>query len=348
MIWLVFGMSYAFIEKGLLGDLTYYPSTGNPYDFGITTILFLVVVSISGVIVGHFEITFLSKQFAEQSIVKKILYKSLIYLSIILSFLLISTSVSNYFGLGEEATWSAVGQNILIFIQSFAFLSVVLYIALIIAVSLFLSEVSENLGIQVLHNFLVGKYHQPIQEERIFMFVDMKSSTTIAEKLGHVKYFEMLKAYYANFSESIISHSGEIYQYVGDEIIVTWPLGSGKENNRCLDCFYSMQDSLLQNAEYYQSEYGLVPSFKAGLHEGKVTTGEIGEIKKDIIFTGDVLNTTARIQGLCNQYEVNLLLSGNLKVHLVETNQYQFRALGENELRGRATIVELYTVDRSL
>jgi adenylate cyclase len=345
-IWLLFGLSYTLLEKGLLGDLDYYPSTGNPYDFGGSTLLFLLLLAVFGLIIGHFEITYLSKLFGKQSVSKKILYKSLIYLSIIIFFLILSTILSNSYGLGANASFEAIWQNFWTFITSFAFLSVVLFIALIITVSLFFSEVSENIGIQVLHNFFVGKYHQPIQEDRIFMFVDMKSSTTIAEQLGHVKYFQMLKEYYADFSESIISYSGEIYQYVGDEIIITWPLGSGLANNNSINCFFSMQDAITNKSDKYQSKYGLVPTFKAGLHEGKVTTGEIGEIKKDIIFTGDVLNTTARIQGLCNDYQVNILLSDNLKAHLVETAAYELLPLGQSELRGRAEHVELYTVNR--
>ena len=86
------------------------------------------------------------------------------------------------------------------------------------------------------------------------------------------------------------------------------------------------------------------PSFKAGFHIGKVTTGEIGIIKKNIIFTGDVLNTTARIQGLCNAYNVDILISGQLMKRLKLDSQFQLKALGENELRGRDEKIELFSI----
>ena len=73
------------------------------------------------------------------------------------------------------------------------------------------------------------------------MFLDMKSSTTIAESLGHVKYFEMLKEYYSDLSDPIIKYSGEIYQYVGDEIVVSWKLKNGLQNNNCIQCFFAMK-----------------------------------------------------------------------------------------------------------
>ena len=63
----------------------------------------------------------------------------------------------------------------------------------IINVTLFVSEVSDNLGQGILLNFLIGRYHRPREEERIFMFLDLRSSTTIAEKLGEEKYFNFIR-----------------------------------------------------------------------------------------------------------------------------------------------------------
>ncbi|WP_089888641.1 adenylate/guanylate cyclase domain-containing protein [Kriegella aquimaris] len=176
------------------------------------------------------------------------------------------------------------------------------------------------------------------------MFLDMKSSTTIAENLGHVKYFEMLKDYYADFSNSIIDYEGIIYQYVEDEIIVSWKLINGIENYNCFKCFFALKQALLNQTEKYSSRYGIVPVFKAGFHTGKVTTGEIGVIKKDIIFTGDVHNTTARIQGLCNTYNVDVLISGQLICKMTSGADIQIKSLGKNELRGKKEMIELFTI----
>jgi len=216
--------------------------------------------------------------------------------------------------------------------------------AAIIVVSQFYAEVSESVGQGVLNNFFIGKYHTPTEEERIYMFLDMKSSTTIAEKLGHVKYFGMLREYYADLSEPIVRYSGEIYQYVGDEVVVTWKLKNGLRDNNCIECFYAMKQSLISNVAKYSEAFGVVPSFKAGFHSGAVTTGEIGVIKRDIIFTGDVLNTTARIQSLCNTYDVDILISGELIKKLSLPARYQIKSLGDNELKGRNEKIELLTL----
>jgi len=345
MLWLIFGLCYMLIEKGLLGDLDYYPSTGNPYEFGGGNILVsLIFIAISGLIVGSFEILYLNKFFDKKNFGKKILYKSMIYVAILMTFLLILTVISNSIELQTGVLDKLVWMNLWNFLVSFAFLSVVIYFTVLIGVSLFFSEVSENLGLLVLHNFFIGKYHKPIEEERIFMFLDMKSSTTIAEKLGHVKYFEMLKEYYADFTEPIIQHAGEIYQYVGDEIIVSWRLKGGLHNNNCLKCFFAMKESIQNQSIKYNSTFGISPTFKAGYHLGTVTTGEIGVLKKEIIFTGDVLNTAARIQGLCNTYNVDILISDQLRNKLMSDAEIQTQTLGSTELRGRKENVELFTV----
>jgi adenylate cyclase len=230
------------------------------------------------------------------------------------------------------------------FFSNFAFWSVEVYIAAVIGVSLFYTEVSENLGQGVLNNFLTGKYHNPIEEERIFMFLDMKSSTTIAESLGHAKYFEMLKEYFSDLTNPIIRYSGEIYQYVGDEIVVSWKLKNGVQNNNCIQCFFAMRTAIKNQMTKYNDKFGLLPEFKAGFHLGKVITGEIGVSKKEIIFTGDVLNTSARIQGLCNDYKVDILISAPLMEKIDLHAQFQVKSLGENELRGRGEKIALFTV----
>jgi len=193
-------------------------------------------------------------------------------------------------------------------------------------------------------NFFTGKYHKPIEEKRIFLFSDMKSSTTIAEQLGHIKYFELLKEYYSDFSDAIIRHSGEVYQYIGDEIVISWKHEEGVKNNNCINCFFAMREDLQKRSEGYASTFGVVPAFKAGLHLGKVTTGEIGALKKEIIFTGDVLNTTARIQGLCNQYDVDILVSQDLIKELQLEKEFQIESLGTVELKGKEENLELFTV----
>jgi len=342
-LWVIFSTVYLLLERGLLGNSTYYPSTGNSYNFHRNIFAIPVSALITGLFIGTLEIRYFGRWFIHKSFSKKLLLKSIIYLVVILLFLiltLIATTDNFLTAIFRKEFWL----NVWAFFTTYSLFSVVVYIAVIVIVIQFYSEVSESIGLAVLNNFFTGKYHKPVVEERIYMFLDMKSSTSIAEHLGHVKYFEMLKKYYADISDPIIEYSGEIYQYVGDEIVVSWKLRNGLHNNNCLQCFFAMKAALKEQEEKYNEEFGLLPEFKAGFHFGKVTTGEIGVIKKEIIFTGDVLNTTARIQGLCNIHKVDILLSGDLVRRLDVNAQFHLKTLGESELRGRGEKIELFTI----
>ncbi|MFK7971440.1 MAG: adenylate/guanylate cyclase domain-containing protein [Bacteroidia bacterium] len=206
--------------------------------------------------------------------------------------------------------------------------------------------VNDKYGPGVFKAFLLGKYFHPKREERIFMFLDLRGSTTIAEQLGERRYFNFLKDVFRDSTPEILKSKGEIYQYVGDEIVISWKKDAGTLNANCLQCFFDTQQRLLDNASYYRENYdGIVPEFKAGLHFGFVMVGEIGIVKRDIAYSGDVLNTGARIQSKCNELGVNILISKNLLVALgALPNPFKPREIGEIDLRGKQHSVTLYTV----
>ncbi|WP_195760073.1 adenylate/guanylate cyclase domain-containing protein [Flavobacterium sp. LC2016-23] len=297
-----------------------------------------------GTIIGILEILYINKWFSHNCFSKKILYKSSIYLVIILSLLFIiflTTNNEMLAAISNKVFWRGMWS----FFTDYSFLGILTYLASVILITQFYTEVSESMGTSMLSNFFLGKYYKPVEEERIFMFLDMKSSTQIAEKLGHVIYFEMLQEYFSDLSDPVIDYSGEIYQYAGDEMIISWKLEKGLKNNTCIRCFFAMRESLRDKSSVYKEKYGLVPEFKAGLHCGKVTTGEIGVLKKEIIFTGDVLNTTARIEGLCNNYGVAILVSDSLTKKLDLAPYYKVESVGKNTLRGKDGQFELFTLN---
>lgn len=206
-------------------------------------------------------------------------------------------------------------------------------------------HVNDKYGPGVLGKLLTGRYHNPLEEERVFLFADINHSTAIAERLGHIRFFNLLNDFFRDITNSIIDTGGEIYQYVGDEIVISWPIKRGVHNANCIRCFYFMQEAIQKKAPKYMEKYGEVPYFKAGLHAGLVTSGEIGVIKKDIVYSGDVLNTTSRIINLCHQYETRILLSKYLldKLNLPPHDLAPER-MGIFELKGKRQKVEIYTL----
>ena len=90
--------------------------------------------------------------------------------------------------------------------------------------------------------------------------------------------------------------------------------------------------------------YGLIPEFKAGMHSGSVTVGEIGIVKRDIIYTGDVLNTTSRIQEACNLHRAELLVSDEIIAALNNLEYYQIEEIGEIQLKGKSNKIKIAAV----
>lgn len=199
-------------------------------------------------------------------------------------------------------------------------------------------------GQQVLQRYFSGKYHIPKEEERIFMFIDLKGSTTIAEQIGHKKFFTLINDILYDISDAIIESDGEIYKYVGDEIIISWSLKKGLKNNNCINLYFEIEHQIEANRSNYLSNYGLVPHFKAGVHVGKVVVGELGDFKSEIAYMGDAVNTTARIQSECNAHSAKLLISKELLNLLYSQRSFQFEELDKLRLKGKLTDTVLVKV----
>ncbi len=214
----------------------------------------------------------------------------------------------------------------------------------IVLATLVVLMINDKYGPGVFPDYLRGKYFHPKREERIFMFADIKNATGIAEILGEQKYFNFLKDFFKDITPAIVQSRGEIYQYVGDEIVVSWKMNKGLKNNRALLCFFEMRSLIQGKKELYLEKYGEIPEFKVGLHYGQVMVGELGQVKREIAFSGDVLNTTSRIQAKCNDLGVDILASvafGNILGEL--PNGLHQHPLGSQILKGKAEELELVT-----
>ena len=203
--------------------------------------------------------------------------------------------------------------------------------------------VSDHFGPELFRAFVLGRYRTPQVEERAFMFLDLVGSTTIAEKLGHVRYFELLQTLFGDVTEPLIDHGGRVYQYVGDEVVVTWRGDAAFRNDACVACFFAIEQLLDRRAPLYERECGVRPRFRAGVHSGRVTTGEVGRLRTDIVHSGDVLNTAARIQGRAKEADASILISSAVWSRL-NTSRWRSESLGEIALKGRTQRVEVHRV----
>jgi len=208
----------------------------------------------------------------------------------------------------------------------------------------FLKIANEKFGKGVFIKMLLGTYRKPQEEKRIFMFLDLKDSTSIAETLGHYRYSEFIQDCFLDLNRVIEKNDAEVYQYVGDEAVLTWPYNKGVYKCKCVDLFFSFQEQLQKRENYYHNKYSHIPKFKAGLHGGKLMIAEVGTVKKELAFHGDVINTTARIQGECNTYNASLLISESLLNDLLLKTSYESMPLGNIKLKGKLDRINIFSI----
>ena len=200
-------------------------------------------------------------------------------------------------------------------------------------------------GGRVLTNLILGRYHKPLSEERVFMFLDVAGSTALAERLGGIGAHSLISRFFFDVAQETARHGGETHEYIGDAVVVTWPLERAVHDARCLRCWFAIRDRMQRKAADYEKAFGWTPAFRAGLHGGPIVAGECGDEKREIVYFGDTINTAARIQEACKEFARPLLVSGELMAAMALPQGYAATSLGPVRLRGREKAVELFAVE---
>lgn len=209
----------------------------------------------------------------------------------------------------------------------------------------FSSTISNLLGQKVFLRLLAGTYRKPIQEERFVMFLDMVGSTTIAESLGDSAFLSLLNDFFNDITEPVLQTGAEIYKYVGDEAILTWTKSKGLKNEGVLNLCDLLKEQLEERTAHYMKTYGMVPRFRAGLHFGQVIIGEMGNLKREIALLGDTMNTAARIQGACGEYQKDFLVSETV-IKQLDSGRHKdsWHSLGDIPLKGKNQRLAVYVL----
>jgi len=189
-----------------------------------------------------------------------------------------------------------------------------------------------------------GRYHRPHLEDRFFLFIDVRGSTTLAERIGAVAVHRFLATVFRLASDPIDDYGGEIYQYVGDEMVVTWASAEGGREARPIACFFAIAGALEGARPEFEREFGVAPQVRAALHAGVVISGEIGESKREIVFHGDVMNTAARLEQVTRELGRPFLVSADALTRVTGSERYAREPLGPQVLRGREAPIEVYAL----
>ena len=315
---------------------TDFPQEFIPLIIRVTIVGQLIMMS-----VVIFEIL-LKDRFTQKRFFYLVLVRSMSYTFIITLWLVTINGI--WYTINEENVIN-FHERIIKYIIDDMYLINISFIFTFAILSLALTEINSLHRKGELLNFILGKYHTPREIDRIFCFIDLKDSTTIAENLGHLRFAMFLKDYYSDITEAIRKTNAQIYQYVGDEIVLSWSYKNGLMNNNLINCFFQMEEIIDSMKDKYKDKYGVYPRFKAGIHGGKVIVTWVGEIKKEIVYIGDVLNTAARIQEDCKRLAKDFLISEDLLNKIQNLGDVKASFVEETILRGKKRQINLYSLE---
>ncbi len=223
--------------------------------------------------------------------------------------------------------------------------SAVIYSVVFLVLANLVLGIANIIGPRAFRNFITGRYHSPIEENRFVLFVDIAGSTGLAEQLGGVGIHRFLDRTFRLLTVAVVDYRGEVLGYVGDEVIVTWQERSGAVDYRPLRCFMAMRDELARASNQMQREFGAAPRIRGSLHFGPVIIGEIGDVKRAIVFNGDVMNTAARLEELSRNVEGGFLASRAAIDRFGSAPPYAVRDLGRLPIRGRVDGIDVVGID---
>jgi adenylate cyclase len=209
-----------------------------------------------------------------------------------------------------------------------------------------LTSIAQLIGPGVLGSLLTGRYYHPREEQRIILFLDLIGSTGIAERMGNVRFHALLSETFTRLSRVVTDFGGEVYRYVGDALIATWPLSTPQENARPIRCLFACQDALDAAGSDLLRRHGQVSGFRASMHSGPLVVGEIGGFKREIALLGDAMNTAARLEQACRTTGHALLASKPLLDRTLLPTGIVATSLGRHVLRGKSERLELFALER--
>lgn len=180
-----------------------------------------------------------------------------------------------------------------------------------------------------------------MQQEMTVLFADIRSFTTISEKLSPRGVFGFINQYMARMEPCIQGHNGVVSQYYGDGIMAIFA-GTA---DQAVDGAVAMLSALkVFNAE--RAAAGEPPiKIGIGLNTGPLILGTIGGPERlECNVISDVVNFSSRIEGMNKMYGTSLLISDRTYSKLMDTTRHRFRVVDHVRVKGMERPCTVYEV----
>ncbi|HBE19047.1 MAG TPA: histidine kinase [Cyanobacteria bacterium UBA11149] len=180
-----------------------------------------------------------------------------------------------------------------------------------------------------------------VQREMTILFSDIRSFTSLSERMSPKENFDFINAYLSRVSPAIRHYRGFIDKYIGDAVMALFP----ETADDAVQAAITMQKQvLLYNQE--RQNFGEVPiAIGIGLHTGSLMLGTVGESQRmETTVIADAVNLASRLEGLTKVYGVDILISQDTLYRLDNPENYNYRYLDRVTVKGKSQPVAIFEV----
>ena len=197
------------------------------------------------------------------------------------------------------------------------------------------------IGIETLFHLMIGTYHRPVVEQKVLVFVDINNSTALAERLGALKIKSLVGKFLFDISKPLTDYGGEIYLYKGDGLIAIWAWDEAMRDDRILRALDAVFASVRREHDSYVEQFGLIPSFRIGVHGGDVVVSEQGDTKRSIGIYGSTINIASRMEEAAKAHGVACAISGDV-VQALANGTHRLHRIGFEKVKGISAEIPIF------
>lgn len=177
------------------------------------------------------------------------------------------------------------------------------------------------------------------------VFTDIRSFTTISERLGAQETVKMLNEYFGIMVDVIMDNGGILDKYIGDAIMAVFgaPFAGEEDADHAVQTAIGMLRALRAFNERRAAEGQEAVLMGVGINTDDVLSGNIGSLKRmDYTVIGDGVNLASRLEGANKPYGTQVLIS-ELTVRELKKS-YRLREVDKIQVKGKHEPVGVYEV----
>jgi PAS domain S-box-containing protein len=173
------------------------------------------------------------------------------------------------------------------------------------------------------------------------LIADLRSFTTLSEKMGPQKTFNFLNTFFGRISPIIREHKGFIDKYIGDAVMALFPENA---DDALLAAIAIQRDIPKLNHELQKDGFPAIWC-GAGIHTGDLMLGTIGEPKRlETTVISDSVNLAFRLEGLTKMYGAQIIVSEDALFALDTPSRYKYRYVDRVLVKGKLEPVSVFEI----